>query len=77
MIKGKTTMEEVLEGSSSKIKSMIDASELMVMGGKPEEEMILQEIEANLRKLKCQFLLELILIHGYLGLRVFPDTQTY
>ncbi|KAA0061457.1 histone-lysine N-methyltransferase ASHR1 isoform X1 [Cucumis melo var. makuwa] len=37
MIKGKTTMEEVPEGSSSKIASMIDASELIVMGGKSEE----------------------------------------
>ena len=37
MIKEKTTMEEVLEGSSSKVDSMVDVSDWTMMGGKSEE----------------------------------------
>ncbi|TYK15001.1 transposon Tf2-1 polyprotein isoform X1 [Cucumis melo var. makuwa] len=37
MIKGKTTMEEVQEGSSSKIHSMVDVSQSMMMEGKYQE----------------------------------------
>lgn len=37
MIKGKTTWEEVPEGSSNKKETMIDVSDSFVMGGKSEE----------------------------------------
>ena len=58
---GKTTMEEVPEGSSSKIDSMVDVSESMMMEEKSDEKHTKLEGEdsagdrSKFRKLKCKF----------------------
>ena len=68
MIKGKTTWEEVPEGSSNKKETMIDVSDSFVMGGKSEEKHTQLEGEesagdrSKFKKLTCQFLWVLIRI---------------
>ena len=45
MIKEKTTIEEVLEGSSSKVDSMVNVCDSTMMGGKSEEKHTKLEVE--------------------------------
>ena len=84
VIKGKTTWEEVPEGSSNKKETMIDVSNSFVMGGKSEEKHTKLEGEEFARdRSKFKKIDMPVFVGTNLGFVViysralFSDTQTY